>query len=593
MARTLQAKRTQISKDQKNITLNSELRRDLNEARTQFIDAIKNDKPKEFLKTWTLLQKRIDSALDSDQLDQDTIQLSASLAKEINAVAARVVRAAREIQTTVDEAGASVQSHLESAGASILDLTPVLAALPPTPSTDPLPSFLPYRTYFLTHLSHPFPTSAEIDVLRSSMSQTPAQVKTWFINIRRRSGWNEMLKIYGDSDGKKVTLRATVTRVDRWLLTGKGTEGREGERAAVQKIREYINGGGRDSMSSAVVKAVSQAKRRGGEINTREALSEYITALEVGPTRRTSRVQVGAETPRFDYVSDSYESDSAEEGDGHSISDDVGAAQILATPPPTRVIKSGRNGRGEGKRGTKWSPTRGVTAQTGLYETPRRPVGGALIDLPFPLLPSPASLAGGGGGPRFSSNTSTGSDGSDVMSYASSSSSSSFFGHDPTRSYSPTSYAPISPTQQQQQQPSFLLPAHSASCPAMPQSESTTTDLLAAYSILSRANSLPPLRPTQEHLLPVPAPTSNLTRATSTPYFPTTTSTRPSLSGIDTSIFTTLPFARSSGRSNSAVLVQELFGTTGGMEGGLGGYEMVSPVLPEGVGMGWGGLSFS
>ncbi|KAM0746538.1 hypothetical protein T439DRAFT_133784 [Meredithblackwellia eburnea MCA 4105] len=71
---------------------------------------------------------------------------------------------------------------------------------------DDLHAHRPLRQFFLTHISFPYPTASEkTSLLRQLPSMSHSrQISNWFVNSRRRSGWNELWEKYAQKDRDRM-----------------------------------------------------------------------------------------------------------------------------------------------------------------------------------------------------------------------------------------------------------------------------------------------------------------------------------------------------------------------------------------------------
>ncbi|GAA5831161.1 hypothetical protein JCM3770_002547, partial [Rhodotorula araucariae] len=62
---------------------------------------------------------------------------------------------------------------------------------PPTDTREDDPAvFAPYRRWFIEHLANPYPSPKDKEALLKQVERhNKTQLDTWFVNIRRRSGW--------------------------------------------------------------------------------------------------------------------------------------------------------------------------------------------------------------------------------------------------------------------------------------------------------------------------------------------------------------------------------------------------------------------
>ncbi|SCV70951.1 BQ2448_3713 [Microbotryum intermedium] len=97
-------------------------------------------------------------------------------------------------------------------------------------------SILHYRSYFLEHISWPYPSPSDREQLLGAVpAHGRAQLSNWFVNSRRRSGWSALARTFGG--GTKKGMEELIGRVE----AGQGTEE---EAESVDKVRRYFEDDG-------------------------------------------------------------------------------------------------------------------------------------------------------------------------------------------------------------------------------------------------------------------------------------------------------------------------------------------------------------
>lgn len=219
-----------------------------------FTEAMASDDAGQFLELWEPLAKRIAAATDSAWLSTATLQLCVALAQRVDAVASNMC-AWQEAKSGIIDAAIG-KTHVLLAHATPLPLpSRSTAARPPKPSLQPsrLPStadnlFLPYRTFFLAHLSHPYPpTSLRPHLLTLVPTHTPTQLANWFVNARRRSGWGDLKRLHGGgtTKGLEELLEKLASPTRSWEVSLEAQE-------AVERVRAWFEEGGRDKLGEDV-----------------------------------------------------------------------------------------------------------------------------------------------------------------------------------------------------------------------------------------------------------------------------------------------------------------------------------------------------
>lgn len=96
---------------------------------------------------------------------------------------------------------ADVDNILNDSEDVFTDLQPLPApiakpTLQPRRSPSQSDDFTPCRNFFISHLCNPYPSASEFAELQQLCPQkTLKQIRTFFINTRRRSGWNSLFSI--------------------------------------------------------------------------------------------------------------------------------------------------------------------------------------------------------------------------------------------------------------------------------------------------------------------------------------------------------------------------------------------------------------
>lgn len=70
-----------------------------------------------------------------------------------------------------------------------------------------------WRQWYSDHIAHPYYDSQDRDwLLKQIPGMTPQKMQTWFVNVRRRSGWSELYKKYADN--KRENMEAIFKACD-------------------------------------------------------------------------------------------------------------------------------------------------------------------------------------------------------------------------------------------------------------------------------------------------------------------------------------------------------------------------------------------
>ena len=265
--------------------MNALSRSDLLEAQDQFLRTVSTDAAERFLPTWKSLSLRLSVEMEGETLSPELAILGLHIAKRIDSVAAGSAALAAAANQEIAAVCTEARDYLVKAGSSAFDLTSLAASLPPiapptksakkgqqkkslpapSPSTDsPVKSSAVYRNFFLAHFDFPYPTATELADLQSQVPGASLKsVQNWFVNYRRRSGWNDMAKRYGAS---RQTLRKSegtskhdIGDLLERIAEAEG-EGMKAERKAVDRVRAYFVETGRDVLTGRVERIVEELR---------------------------------------------------------------------------------------------------------------------------------------------------------------------------------------------------------------------------------------------------------------------------------------------------------------------------------------------
>ncbi|GAA5892288.1 uncharacterized protein JCM6883_007307 [Sporobolomyces salmoneus] len=183
-----------------------------------------------------------------DQLDQSTIERLYRLAASVKVVASSLVSlegACGRIGATLKE---RTKDYIAGTQTSEAPFLPVSSSSREEP--DP---FLPLRLWFLDNFSNPYPDAAQKDYFQTLYpTQTKTQIDTWFTNIRRRSGWQE------------VKRRYTTGSIAEFIRLVKDTEKDvrspivEEARKKIEKVKMYLREGVREKISDEIQQLVEK-----------------------------------------------------------------------------------------------------------------------------------------------------------------------------------------------------------------------------------------------------------------------------------------------------------------------------------------------
>ncbi|GAA5882269.1 hypothetical protein JCM16303_002313 [Sporobolomyces ruberrimus] len=140
--------------------------------------------------------------------------------------------------------------------------------------------FLPLRLWFLDHISNPYPNTKEKDHFKTLYPKhTKAQLDTWFTNVRRRSGWQDLKRRYTDGSlADFLRLLEEAESPDRSPIA-------EDARKKIEGIKMYLREGVREKVSEEIQEIVEKGapktntKRKVAPRQRRERLGQLPSTL--------------------------------------------------------------------------------------------------------------------------------------------------------------------------------------------------------------------------------------------------------------------------------------------------------------------------
>ncbi|KAK9896875.1 hypothetical protein P389DRAFT_209472 [Cystobasidium minutum MCA 4210] len=125
--------------------------------------------------------------------------------------------------------------------ARILDDGAAIKVIPPQPGKQPGAGDLNYdiwRQWYSDHIAHPYYDSRERDwLLKQIPGMTAQKMQTWFVNVRRRSGWSELYRRFADN--KRENMEAIFDACDDPDVAIQNKVAPEARKLVV-KIRQYL-----------------------------------------------------------------------------------------------------------------------------------------------------------------------------------------------------------------------------------------------------------------------------------------------------------------------------------------------------------------
>ncbi|GAA5839397.1 hypothetical protein JCM3766R1_004823 [Sporobolomyces carnicolor] len=193
---------------------------------------------------------RISCAIEQGQLDLKTIQWS-------QRVAARIRTVATGLSILEEDCDRIIADSKERFRIKISELSPVTLlssahVVRETSKEQPDP-FLPLRLWFIDNFANPYPDAKTKDrFLRMYPTHTKIQLDTWFTNIRRRSGWQDLRRRYarGMTSHFVQLIKETEQETRSPFI--------EEARLKIEKVKLYLREGVREKISDEILEIVEQ-----------------------------------------------------------------------------------------------------------------------------------------------------------------------------------------------------------------------------------------------------------------------------------------------------------------------------------------------
>jgi len=184
----------------------------------------------------------------------------ASAAMEAGALGEGTLRALQQIATLiriisgslskVEQEGRAVERETSLAARKYCEEHSIASSAPTSKEIDP---YLPLRHWFLDHFVNPYPTIPEKeDLMKRYPKHSKQQLDTWFTNIRRRSGWQELKKKYtnGTQEDFENLIKATEKEERTFIV--------EQCRVMIEDIKGFVKDGGRERVSDSIQEIVKK-----------------------------------------------------------------------------------------------------------------------------------------------------------------------------------------------------------------------------------------------------------------------------------------------------------------------------------------------
>ncbi|GAA6035735.1 hypothetical protein JCM8097_005675 [Rhodosporidiobolus ruineniae] len=212
--------------------------------------------------------------------DPSTLATLARVASCINIVSTNLHRFDAHSHCIQQESRVQARSYLSTTPSAFTSPTtsPATTAQADLPTLDDSSLCDPYRDWYLSHFTNPYPTASDKDhLLRLVPSHDKKKLDTWFTNNRRRSGWQALRRAF--TDGTAEDFQRLLDAVDR---NDEGVSGQAREK--VRAVRRFFEDGSRDKVSDEIQQIVEAA--HGGARSTSTATASR--------TRSEGRVEARA-----------------------------------------------------------------------------------------------------------------------------------------------------------------------------------------------------------------------------------------------------------------------------------------------------------
>ncbi|GAA5906561.1 hypothetical protein JCM6882_004470 [Rhodosporidiobolus microsporus] len=225
------------------------------------------------------LFRRATLALDAEVLHPSTLTALRRVASFISVVSAGLRDLDRGHRRIKEGLVDKLRSTLKESSPSSSTTVSSAPSTPDPSNPDDPQHYAPYRLWFLSNFSSPYPSPTDKDALLALVPlHNKQQLDTWFTNNRRRSGWQALKREH--TNGSAEDLERLLKSVDRGER-GVGEETAE----KVRKVRAFFEDGGAKDRVSEQIQAIVAGSAPG--------VTTGATATRGVPRRVEKRAQRG------------------------------------------------------------------------------------------------------------------------------------------------------------------------------------------------------------------------------------------------------------------------------------------------------------
>jgi hypothetical protein len=103
--------------------------------------------------------------------------------------------------------------------------------------------YKPWRLWFLAHFANPYPSDQDKNWLCAQMpGKNNAQLLSWFSNLRKRSGWTDLNRLY--AGGTPAGMQNLLDKIDSPITSAYV---KEDAKRMVEKVRRHVEQGAREA----------------------------------------------------------------------------------------------------------------------------------------------------------------------------------------------------------------------------------------------------------------------------------------------------------------------------------------------------------
>lgn len=262
----------------------------------------------------TVCQQTFDEvaqALKTGQATVDEVDAARRCALRVSIVSTALVEIERRVEAITATAQDETRQEL------------ALAVLRPEAQADLADTFLPYRTWFLSHFDSPYPLGDDRDHLLAAVrSHDRLQLENWFANARRRSGWTAFRREFAHDS--PALFRRLLDSIDE--------SGNEAARDRCEKVRLYFEPDRQGEVSETIRTLVrqgppSEAPGRAGR-RLAERATRGVGAQQAVEAPRTPESSRSPRRRQRNASSDSFQPDIE--------------VDVFSNPPPAELAEEAR-----------------------------------------------------------------------------------------------------------------------------------------------------------------------------------------------------------------------------------------------------------